>query len=538
MEELIQKYYVAGFFSYELGYLLEDVFKYKKKTCFPYALFCAYEKPLPCSHHHDAYCNYTINNLSLNISKHQYLTNLKKIKDYISCGDIYQANYTMKYKFDFKGSALGLYLDLKQKQNAAYNVFAKCGDYHILSLSPELFFYKNRNYLKVKPMKGTLKRGRNITEDKKNILKLINEKNRSENVMIVDLLRNDLSKISEYNSVKVTKMFEIEQYNTLFQMTSTIKSRAKKNLSLYELVKGIFPSGSVTGAPKIRSMEIIKDLEKEERKIYTGSIGFFLPRGGAKFNVAIRTVLIHKNRGEMGVGGGIVYDSEAEDEFRECNLKAEFLINDPVTPFKLIETILFDRNYKYLNLHLKRLKESAGYFNFKFNRKEILLKLLKIKTLLKNKKYKIRILMDKDGKAALNYEKINAVKKNYRITISPDRINSNDIFYFHKTTNRKLYDKELKRVRNKGFFDVIFLNERDEITEGAITNIFIEKDEILYTPPVECGLLNGIMRQAVISKYKIKEKIIKLKDLKNADAVYISNSIIGFQESRVICNYD
>lgn len=543
LENLTKKYYVAGFLSYELGYLFEEIFDYKKSTQFPFALFCAYEKPIIFNHktgkfvsgrfiRPDASQNYNLQNLRLNISKKEYLQKIEKIKNYIYEGDIFQANFTVKYKFDFSGSALALYRDLKNKQRVAYNVFAKFGDYYILSLSPELFFYKNKNYIKVKPMKGTISRGRNIYEDRKRVEFLYNdEKNQSENVMIVDLLRNDLGKISEYGSVKVTKLFEIEKYDTLFQMTSTIVSKLKRYTTLYDLIKNIFPSGSVTGAPKIRSMEIIKELEKEERKIYTGSIGFFTPDGKARFNVAIRTILIHKNVGEMGIGGGIVYDSSSESEFEEAKLKALFLIKKPVREFSLIETILYDKSFKYLNLHLKRLKESAEYFEYKFNKKKILLKLKEISYKLNEGKYKVRILLNRAGDIKLSYEKINDISEKLKITISKYRTDSNNIFYFHKTTNRDLYDSELKKARRQGFFDVIFLNERDDITEGAITNIYIRKNGIFYTPSLDCGLLNGIIRQIMIKKHKIKEKVLKLDDLKQADEIYISNSIIGFKRA-------
>jgi len=544
LENLTKKYYVAGFFSYELGYLFEKIFNYKKSPQFPFALFCAYEKPIIFNHKTEKFVSgkfvipdvsfkYNLQNLRLNISKKEYFQKIEKIKKYIYEGDIFQANFTVKYKFDFSGSALGLYLDLKNKQRVAYNVFAKLGDYYILSLSPELFFYKNKNYIKVKPMKGTIKRGRNIKEDKENARFLQNdEKNKSENVMIVDLLRNDLGKISEYGSVKVFKLFEIEKYDTLLQMTSTIVSKLKRNISLYDLIKNIFPSGSVTGAPKIRSMEIIKELEKEERKIYTGSIGFFTPDGKAKFNVAIRTILIHRNIGEMGVGGGIVYDSSAESEFNEAKLKALFLIKKPVKEFSLIETILYNKNFKYLNLHLKRLKESAEYFGYTFDKKKILLKLKELTQQIKdNARYKVRILLNGTGDIKLNYEKIDNIPEKLRITISKYRTDSNNIFYFHKTTNRDLYNSELKEARRQGFFDIIFLNEKDEITEGAITNIYIRKDGLFYTPPLDCGLLNGIMRQLMIKKHRIKEKILKLNDLKQADEIYISNSIIGFKRA-------
>ena len=463
------------------------------------------------------------------------MDNIKKVRNYIYRGDIFQANYTVKYKFNFSGSPLGLYLDLKKKQNVSYNVFAKTGDYYILSLSPELFFSKNKDDISTKPMKGTMKRGYNIIEDNCNSSFLYNdEKNRSENVMIVDLLRNDVGKISRYGSVKVSKLFEIEKYDTLFQMTSTIKSKLRKNVSLYEMIKSIFPCGSVTGAPKIRSMEIIRELEKEERRIYTGAIGFFQPDGKVKFNVAIRTILLNKNKGEMGVGGGIVYDSRPEEEFKECKLKAHFLVKKPLPAFQLIETILYNKSFKYYNLHLQRLKESAEYFDFKFNKKEIMSKLVIASKQLTKGRYKVRLLLDKTGDMFIEHKKLNNLPDEYKITISKCRTDSTDMFYYHKTTNRQLYNQELERIRKKSFFDVIFLNEKEEVTEGSITNIYLEKNGCLYTPPVTCGLLDGIIRQVMVRKNKsIKEKIITLRDLFNADAIYISNSIIEFRKANL-----
>ncbi len=364
IEKLSKQYYLAGFFSYELGYLFEKSFVSEKKSLFPYALFGVFEKPAIYNHKKEKFITggmstasgmggmsayYQIKNLRYNIKKEEYFKNINSIKKLIVSGDTYQINYSMKCKFNFSGSPFCLYSDLKKKQRVSYSVFASVGDYSILSFSPELFFDKKGEVIKMKPMKGTVKRGFNSERDNINKKFLENDtKNRSENIMIVDLLRNDLSKISASGTVKTANLFNVEKYNTLYQMTSSIESRLKKNLTIYEIIKNIFPSGSITGAPKISSMKIIKNLEKEERKIYTGALGFFCPDNSAKFNVAIRTILIngnvagsghcgalrkttHKRRflaeqiAEMGVGGGIVYDSTKKDEFAECKLKAQFL---------------------------------------------------------------------------------------------------------------------------------------------------------------------------------------------------------------------
>ncbi|MDY6934303.1 MAG: aminodeoxychorismate synthase component I [Spirochaetota bacterium] len=547
LETLTKKYYVVGFFSYELGYLLEEAFSDRVQSSFPYALFCAYEEPAIYDHKEERFISgnfeephinpeYEIANLQLSISEKEYIENIRTIKNYIRNGDIYQANYTIRYNFDFTGSPYSLYLDLKKKQRAAYNVFSRFDDYYLLSITPELFFHKLGNKIIVKPMKGTYTRGRNLYEDRVNSQFLRNDKkNMSENIMIVDLLRNDIGKISEHGSVKVNRLYEIEKYNTLFQMTSTIESILEKNISIYELIKSIFPSGSVTGAPKIRSMEIIDELEERDRKIYTGSIGFFEPSGNAMFNVAIRTILIHEDRGEMGIGGGIVYDSTPEDEFMECKLKSQFLLKDPEKDFSIIESILFDKRFRHLDLHLNRMKDSAEYFDYKFNEKEFLLGLNDISETLTDGRYKVRILLEKSGGMQINTSRVDNIERNYKISISEYHTESNNIFFFHKTTNRHIYERELIKARERGCFDVIFLNEKDEITEGSITNIYIKRDGIVFTPPIDCGLLNGTIRQHILKKDRIKEKIITLKELISADAVYISNSIIGFKRA-MLCH--
>jgi para-aminobenzoate synthetase/4-amino-4-deoxychorismate lyase len=315
-------------------------------------------------------------------------------------------------------------------------------------------------------------------------------------------------------------------------MTSKIKAKIDENISLHRLFSSLFPSGSVTGAPKIRTMQIIKELEKEERKVYTGAIGFIAPNRDMVFNIAIRTILLNGSRGELGVGSGIVYDSDPAKEYEESRLKADFLTKK-IPAFELIETILFDKNkYYLLKGHVERLEQSAKYFDFKTSKKEAL-KALKIfaKKLDADKKCRVRILSDKNGKIKISYSAIEEsdLKETPKIAaFSKKTTLSSDVFLFHKTTNRALYDEEYKKYQKKGFYDVIFENEKDEVTEGSISNIFIKKGNKIYTPPVECGLLNGIYRQYFIKNNRIvEEKILKKKDVLEADRVYLCNSVRG-----------
>ncbi|MFH1062822.1 MAG: aminodeoxychorismate synthase component I [Candidatus Omnitrophota bacterium] len=543
-------YYVSGFISYETGYTISDKFKKLKIPLpdFPLIWMGVFKKPIIFDHQKNKFtsnskipflntkenflAHYQLKNLKLDISRAEYIRNIKKIKRLIEAGDTYQVNYTTKYKFNFKGSSLALYKKLRNNQSIAYGAFIKSPEFDILSFSPELFFCQNKNKLLVKPMKGTAARGINIREDRKNKKALAADiKNQAENLMIVDLLRNDLGKISKTGSVRVNKLFTVETYKTLLQMTSTITSRLKTNTCLWELFLSIFPSGSVTGAPKIRTMEIIHQLEPEPRGIYTGAIGVFAPKNKAVFNVAIRTIAIKNNHGQMGIGGGITYSSDPIAEYNECKLKAKFLT---MPDFKLIETMLWRKKcgFYLLEHHLNRLKRSAKFFEYPYSEKAILQNLNKL-TLTLNKQwpYKIRLLLDQSGEIILDPAVILNKKTDlkHRIMLSEKHTDSADIFLYHKTTNRELYTSEYEKCKQLGFFDLIFCNEKNQITEGAVSNIFIKKQGIYYTPPIKCGVLPGVFRTYLINqkKLKLQEKILYLQDLKTADAIYCTNAVRG-----------
>lgn len=583
LEKFLKKgYWAAGFFSYELGYGFER-FGAKRRYRFPLIWLGIFNRPLIFDHRKGKFAecpsgflashksvqasilkgkaDYRLKNVRLNESLSEYVRNIRRVRNYIGRGLTYQVNYTLKCKFGFEGSDFALYKNLRNTQPVAYAGFIRDRRFSLLSFSPELFFRKQGRLITVRPMKGTISRGRNRKEDKLQMSRLkASLKDRSENVMIVDLMRNDLGRISEVDSVRVTRLYEIERYKTLFQMTSTIQAQLKRGLSLYEFFRSIFPSGSVTGAPKIKTMQIIKELEKEERGVYTGAIGFFKPNKDAVFNVAIRTVLLGRSWGEMGIGSGIVYDSDPVKEYEECKLKALFLtsldsggrcpganakkeankIIRKNREFKLIETMRWSRGTGYLLLpyHLERLKSSAAYFNFPFDEKKVRRKLKKISKRFDSRSpYRVRLLLSSSGDARISCRRIKLSRQNGqpRITFSPERTNSRRIFLFHKTTSRKLYDREFRRAREDGFFDVIFENERGEITEGAISNIFIRKNDIYYTPPVKCGLLGGVYRRYFMEKRApfVRERILRRSDLLRADAIYLTNAVRGIIRVRL-----
>jgi para-aminobenzoate synthetase/4-amino-4-deoxychorismate lyase len=332
----------------------------------------------------------------------------------------------------------------------------------------------------------------------------------------------------------VKSLFDVEQYPNVFQMTSTITSSLKKHTSVDDLVRAMFPSGSITGAPKISCMKILRKLEREERKIYTGAIGFFSPDGGAKFNVAIRTVLLEGNKGEMGVGGGIVADSGAESEYAEAKLKGSFLVGKRLPDFQLIEALLYDNGLKRLGKHISRLKESLSYFGSELSLAAIRNALTVYAGKLGKGRYKVRLLVKENGEFVIRHEKRSAIADEYKIGLAKHRTDSADVLLYHKTTSRASYEKERATAAKRGLFDVLFFNEKNELTEGARTNVYLEKEGQLFTPAQECGLLNGIIRRELVSKGKARQRVLSKRDLIRADAVYISNAIIGLQKAKVI----
>lgn len=534
IDDLIAKGFSAySLMNYEAGYLFEKtLYKYLPRNenliQFFFYEFKNIQKIKSTEIEFDESSGYKVKDFRLNTSNSEFEKSIKKIKSYIEEGDTYQVNYTVKGKFDFEGSYSSLFTNLIFNQSAKYTAVINNNGKIIISVSPEMFFeLKGRNIVS-KPMKGTAHRGIEYLNDKfiKNDLQT-SIKNRAENVMIVDMIRNDLGRISNYGSIKVKNLYEIEKYESVYQMVSTVKSTLNKNVMLSDIIKNFFPCASITGAPKIRTMEIISELEKESRGIYTGSIGLVL-EDKSIFNVAIRTIVIDKKtkKGKIGLGSGIVWDSNASEEYEETKLKGRFL-SYPINPFGIIETMLVENKKIFLlEEHLKRFQQTADYFLFNYDEKKIRKKLIKIISVLDNKKYKLRATLSKTG--LLNYFISEFVddKNNIKVILSEKRINSQNNFQYFKTTNRNLYDNEYKEYSKQGYFDVIFLNERDEVAEGAITNIFIEKKGMLCTPPISAGILNGVYRKYFIDKYPgIIEKPLHLNDLLNADKIILTNSV-------------
>jgi len=449
------------------------------------------------------------------VSRNEYEAAVARIHDQIAAGDTYQVNYSFPLTSSFSGDPYAWYRSLCLAQGAPYSVYLDLGRFKVLSLSPELFFERRGNHAVARPMKGTIRRGRWLQEDREFADALQQStKDRAENVMIVDLLRNDLGKVSVPGSVRVSSLFDVERFETVWQMTSTVESTLRDGTSLVELMTALFPCGSVTGAPKIRTMQIIRELERFPRGAYTGAIGFLRPGGDCVFNVAIRTVVVdtETNVATCGVGGGVVIDSTAEREYEECLVKSRFLRVAPVE-FQLFESILLeDGEYFLLDRHVQRLRDSAEYFGFSFREARIRADLERIAADRPLGAWKVRLMLWKDGRVETDVSVVGPVEAR-RVALATEAVDSSDRFLFHKTTQRAQAE------------NTIFWNERGEITESNIANVVVSIDGELYTPAVECGLLAGTFRNQLLAEGKIKERVITIDELQEAKEFFLINSV-------------
>jgi para-aminobenzoate synthetase/4-amino-4-deoxychorismate lyase len=557
-EALAAGFHVAGFVSYECGYHFQSLENISMAPSeLPLAWFGVYHAPLvhnhqtdhqipcakgdPVSHPPIEIFGEVLGSFrgpaSPTISEDEYCARVERIKDYILAGDTYQVNFTDSIDAQTSVSAAAVFATLSLCQPVAYSAFLNVAGHNILSFSPELFFRIEDGRIVTRPMKGTMPRGRDSIEDIEAAARLQNdEKNRAEHVMIVDLLRNDLGRICTMGSVQVEDIFSVEKYSTLFQMTSTIVGTLRPGLGYYDIFKSLFPGGSITGAPKIRTMQIIRELEQRPREVYTGAIGFIAPDRSSIFNIAIRTLILKNGRVRMGVGGGIVADSLPLDEYRECQLKASFLTR-PRPAFQLIETMLWDEGYAFLPMHLDRMESSASYFEFSFDRTSITSQLLKLSNEFQpGQRYRVRLLLDSAGKGVITDTAYRPGRSTGHVRISPERISSDDVFLRHKTTCRDRYERLYAEARANGFDEVVFLNERDEITEGAISNIFIRRGGRLFTPPLSSGVLPGVFRRHLLeTDASAEERVLNLRDLETADGVFLCNALRGMRQVNSLC---
>ena len=480
-------------------------------------------------------------NVRMNSNESKYKTKINKIHQNIKLGNTYQVNYTFKIFAESYGSVVDLYSKLRERQPSRFGALIRDENFSVLSFSPEWFIEVSGGCLKAKPMKGTLAAdGSNASDLNKD------KKNQAENLMIVDLLRNDLGRVSEVGSVKVPRLFEVERVGEIFQMTSTVKSKIKKNIGLKKLLEALYPCGSVTGAPKHKTMQIINDLEDGDRGFYCGSIGWLDPcysnnhqLGNLMLSVSIRTAVIQGHNFSFGIGSGITIDSDYREEWKECLLKASFLIKLP-SGIGLFETIRVEGSVpKFYKNHIKRLVKSADLFGISCDSdhlEEIVQKEIRHACISKDEVYRLRINLNPKGNFSLELHPLKKIQSTPKIFWAAELlgkelsiIDSSDPTYYHKTTNRKIYDFAWQEAEKRGGFDGIFVNEKGEVTEGGRSNLLIKNGDKWITPPINSGLLPGIMRARLLEDRKMNLHELPLTPVEviNAESVYICNSLRG-----------
>jgi para-aminobenzoate synthetase/4-amino-4-deoxychorismate lyase len=507
--------FVAGWLGYELGYALEPKLAhhigqgpllrlgvFDKPSDVPPAMGRAWAgTPVP------------------EWNEKAYTARFDRVKALIAAGDIYQANLSFRARFPFLGDARALYEDLLAASGAGHCGYVDDGARHILSLSPELFFdLAADGRITVRPMKGTWPRGGDDVAERAALA--ASQKDRAENLMIVDLIRNDLSRIG--GDVAVETLFQVETYPTLHTMVSTVTAKTRAGAGAGDILRALFPCGSITGAPKIRAMEILHQLEASPRGPYCGAVGHFAPDGSARFNVAIRTLTIdgdassETRAGALGVGGGVVQDSRAASEYAECLLKARFFAPQPL---RLIETLRWNDGFTRLEQHLCRMEASARVFQMPYATPAAMLA-LDAALAGKQGPQRVRLTLDVFGVHHATTAPLESNPPHWTYRIADTHTHSGDALLAHKTSRRELYD-----APHPGVDELVFVNERGEVTEGARSNIFVRRDDLLLTPPLSAGVLPGILRAELIARGRAREALLMPDDLEGE--VWLGNSLRG-----------
>ena len=454
-----------------------------------------------------------------------YQEAIKTIHHHIRQGDTYQVNYTVQLSQELKADPLAIYNRLVVEQKAHYNAFIQHDDVSILSISPELFFEQDDRLLTTRPMKGTTRRGLTNQADLKEASWLeADPKNRAENMMIVDLLRNDMNRISEIGSEQVTHLCQVEQYSTVWQMTSTIESRLRPEVDLVQAFQALFPCGSITGAPKISTMEIIQNTELAPRGVYCGTIGILLPKGKRIFNVAIRTLQMQGTKAIYGVGGGITWDSKWEGEYQETKQKSAVLYRQEPR-FELLTTgRIHQGELTFLEQHLTRLREASRYFAYPFNEPKLLNKLQEqLAHVDPSLDYRCRIALQRNGTIQLTITELTDLPASYlQAQLTEQKLDLATPFTYFKTSQRDHL--------NQSDHEQIFHLPDGTLLETTIGNLVLEIEGQLYTPPAHLPLLDGIYRRHLLETQQVEEKLLTLNDLTDADRIYACNALRGLYE--------
>lgn len=532
LESLVEAngWHAAGFLSYESAPAFDPALGvHPDGSGFPLLWFGLYPPPQPVKLPAPSAAPPPMR-WKASIPRKAYNSGIAAVKAHIARGETYQVNYTLRLRAKFPHDAWDFFLNLAQTQNA-HAAYLDTGRFVICSASPELFFSLDGETITARPMKGTVKRGRTNEEDAAQAAWLAADpKNRAENVMIVDMIRNDLGRIAETGSVHVPALFSAERYPTLWQMTSTVRARTRA--PIHEILRALFPCASITGAPKVSTMKIIRALESTPRRIYTGSIGFIAPGRQAQFNVAIRTLLVDRQTqsAEYGAGGGIVWDSTASGEYDEALLKAQILTR-PAPAFDLFTTMRWTPSEGFFlrERHIRRLVDSAHYFGFHLDVSALeayLDHLAKSFT----EPMRVRLVLTRAG--TLDHQAMplpQAPATGLKASLAPAPIHTDEVFLFHKTTRREMYPPPAP-----GADEVLLYNQRGELTEFTIGNLVAELDGERLTPPLDCGLLPGTMRAELLASGQIRERILTLDDLSRCTQLWLINAVRGWVKVKLV----
>ena len=520
--------HAAGWISYEAAPAFDPALAVREAGDFPLLWFGLYEKPEPIDLPPAGAL--PAEDWPADLAPDAYARAFDCIKTHIREGDTYQVNFTHRLvRETFAADPRQAFLALAAARHAPFGAYVAAGRWRICSASPELFFRLAGDRLESRPMKGTAPRGRSAAQDRAQSAALrASEKNRAENLMIVDMVRNDLGRIARPGSVRTEQICGLEKYPTLWQLVSAVV--AETDASVADIFAALFPAASITGAPKKRTMDILAALESSPRRIYTGTIGFLAPGRRAQFNVAIRTLLVDADsrRAEYGVGGGIVWDSDRAAEQAECRVKARIL-TESRPPFALLETMLWtpEDGIRLLELHLARLRDSADYFDYPCDEARLRAEIDSLLRPLPRRPHRLRLLLAEDGTPALQAAPLAPPPPVpfRRVALARRPVDRADVFLYHKTTNRRVYEEA--KADFPGPDDVILHNEAGEATEATIANLAAEIDGVLCTPPVECGLLPGTARAELLARGLLREQIIPLARLRESPRLFLLNSVRG-----------
>lgn len=476
---------------------------------------------------------YEVDDVTPTLNRADFRVAFEAIREHLAAGDTYQANFTFALRGRFAGDPRSLFADLVAGQGGQYSAYIDLGEVAICSASPELFFACVGADLVSRPMKGTARRGRTTAEDRDIAARLAaSAKERAENVMIVDMVRNDLGRVADTGSVEVPDLFRLERFPHVWQMTSQVRARSLAPLD--EVMAALFPCASITGAPKVRTMELLAGLEQAPRGVYTGAIGHIPPTGLARFNVAIRTAVVDKAAGTVsfGVGSGIVWDSGADAEYDECLLKGA-LLGRRAVPFDLLETLLWspEAGFLLLDRHLQRLEDSADYFGVPVRSSDIR-NALAAEVAGAAAPRRVRLLVSRAGDPRTESRDHVPWPEPVPVTLAPAPVDPSDLFLHHKTTNRGVYERA--REGAPAVHDILLWNERGEITESTLANIVVELDGRRVTPALASGLLAGTFRASLLEAGEIVEAVVTRQDLKRATCLWLINSVQGWKRAEMV----